>query len=162
MAWLLTLPVFALFLIAPPALGAFSAKSEEAAARPVAAAESYDALSAGKVNEMTIGEFIGRAWGESADSLVGRQVKLTGFAVPSERKKDRWYLARIQIACCAADGVALKVAVLDADMPPENTWVEVVGRAEAAGVGSARTRDRRPELTATSITPIPQPVEPYE
>ncbi|WP_034385647.1 TIGR03943 family putative permease subunit [Herbidospora cretacea] len=161
-AWLLTLPVFAIFLIAPPALGAFSAKAEEPQARPVAAAESYDALSAGTVNEMTIGEFVGRAWGESADSLVGQQVRLTGFAVPSERKKDRWYLARIQIACCAADGVALKVAVLDADMPPENTWVEVVGTWKRPPSGKLEPGIIAPELTATSLTSIPQPVEPYE
>ncbi|WP_062357499.1 TIGR03943 family putative permease subunit [Herbidospora yilanensis] len=159
-AWLLTLPVFAIFLIAPPALGAFSAKSEEAQAKPVAAA--YDALPAGTVHEMTIGEFVGRAWGESADSLVGQQVRLTGFAVPSEKKKDRWYLARIQIACCAADGVALKVAVLDADMPPENTWVEVVGTWRRPPSGRLEPGTVAPELTAASITPIPQPVEPYE
>ncbi|TKK85183.1 TIGR03943 family protein [Herbidospora galbida] len=161
-AWLLTLPVFAIFLIAPPALGAFSAKSEEAQARPVAAAEPYDALAAGQVNEMTIGEFVGRAWGEGADSLAGRQVRLTGFAVPSQKKKDRWYLARIQIACCAADGVALKVAVLDADMPPENTWVEVVGTWKRPPSGRLEPGTIAPELTVTSLTSIPQPVEPYE
>nr|WP_062343127.1 TIGR03943 family protein [Herbidospora sakaeratensis] len=160
-AWLLTLPVFAIFLIAPPALGAFSARSEEPQARPVAAAETYDALAAGRVNEMTIGEFVGRAWGEGADSLAGQQVKLTGFAVPSE-KKDRWYLARIQIACCAADGVAVKVAVLDADMPPENTWVEVVGTWKRPPSGRLEPGTVAPELTAVSLTSIPQPVEPYE
>ncbi|WP_062428481.1 TIGR03943 family putative permease subunit [Herbidospora daliensis] len=161
-AWLLTLPVFAIFLIAPPALGAFSAKSEEPQARPVAAAETYDALAAGQVNEMTIAEFTGRAWGEGAGSLAGQQVRLTGFAVPSAKKKDRWYLARIQIACCAADGVALKVAVLDAEMPPENTWVEVVGTWKRPPSGRLEPGTIAPELTAVSLTPIPQPVEPYE
>lgn len=160
-AWLLTLPVFAIFLIAPPALGAFSARSEEAPARPVTAAESYDTLSAGQVNEMTIGEFVGRAWGE-ADALAGRQVRLTGFSVPSAKKKDRWYLARIQIACCAADGVALKVAVLGTEMPPENTWVEVVGTWKRPPSGELEPGTVAPELNVTSITPIPQPVEPYE
>jgi uncharacterized repeat protein (TIGR03943 family) len=163
-AWLLTLPVFAIYLIAPPALGAFSARSEEAPAEPpVAALDVFQALPAGKVNDMTIGEFIGRAWGESAkSSLEGRQVKLTGFVVPSVKKKDRWYVARIQIACCAADGIALKVAVLDAAMPPENSWVEVTGTWRAPKSGKLPAGTVAPELNAVSVTEIPQPVEPYE
>ncbi|GAA0966572.1 TIGR03943 family protein [Acrocarpospora macrocephala] len=161
-AWLLTLPVFAIYLIAPPALGAFSAKSEDAPAQPVAALDAYDTLPAGKVTDMTIGEFIGRAYGDSSKSLSGRQVKLTGFAVPSAKKKDRWYVARIQIACCAADGIALKVAVLDAAMPPENTWVEVTGTWREPKSGKLPVGTVAPELDAISVTGIPQPVEPYE
>ncbi|GAA0423393.1 TIGR03943 family protein [Acrocarpospora corrugata] len=162
-AWLLTLPVFAIYLIAPPALGAFSAKSEEAPAQPpVAALDAYHALPAGKVNDMALSEFIGRAWGDSANSLVGRQVKLTGFVVPSVKKKDRWYVARIQIACCAADGIALKVAVLDATMPPENTWIEVTGTWREPKSGKLPAGTVAPELDAISVTEIPQPVEPYE
>ncbi|GIH23626.1 TIGR03943 family protein [Acrocarpospora phusangensis] len=162
-AWLLVLPVFAIFLISPPALGAFSAKSEEATAQmPVAALDAYSALPAGKVTEMTLGEFIGRAWGDSSMSLTGRQVKLTGFVVKSVKKKDRWYVARIQIACCAADGIALKVAVLGQAMPEEDSWVEVIGTWREPKSGKTPVGMVAPELDAVSVAKIPAPVEPYE
>ncbi|GIH24917.1 TIGR03943 family protein [Acrocarpospora phusangensis] len=161
-AWLLTLPVFAIFLIAPPALGAFAARSEEVPARPpVAALDAYAPLASGQVTAMPLGEFIGRAWGDSGRSLAGRQVRLTGFVVPS-KKKDRWYVARIQIACCAADGIPLKVAVLDADAPPENTWVEVTGTWVDPKLEELPKGTVAPELSAGSVTVIPAPVEPYE
>ncbi|GAA0389727.1 TIGR03943 family protein [Acrocarpospora corrugata] len=161
-AWLLGLPVFAIFLIAPPALGAFAARSEEAPARPPAVAlDAYGPLASGQVTDMPLSEFIGRAWGDSGRSLAGRPVRLTGFVVPS-KKKDRWYVARIQIACCAADGIPLKVAVLDADRPPENTWVEVTGTWIDPELEELPQGTVAPELTATSVTVIPAPVEPYE
>lgn len=161
-AWLLVLPVFAIFLIAPPALGAFAARSEEAPSRPAPAElDAYGPLAEGQVTTMTIGEFIGRAWGDSQRSLAGRQVKLTGFVVPS-KKKDRWYVTRIQIACCAADGIALKVAVLGAKAPPEDTWVEVTGTWVDPKTDEIPNGVVAPELSATSVTEIPAPVEPYE
>ncbi|WP_214110492.1 TIGR03943 family putative permease subunit [Acrocarpospora catenulata] len=161
-AWLLCLPVFAIFLIAPPALGAFAARSEEAPARPPEAAlDAYQPLAADQVTSMPLGEFIGRAWGDSNHSLAGKQVRLTGFVVPS-KKKDRWYVARIQIACCAADGIPLKVAVLGATRPPAETWVEVTGTWIQPKSDDLPNGTIAPELTASSVEEIPAPVEPYE
>lgn len=160
-AWLLTLPVFAIFLIAPPPLGSYAARSEDVPARPVATAlTAYPPLTQ-PVTPMTIGEFLGRAWGDPTKSLAGKQVRLTGFAVPSA-KKGQWYVARMQIACCAADAVALKVAVLGAPAPVENQWIEVTGTWAPPKAGGPEPGAAAPELETTGVTEIPQPVEPYE
>jgi uncharacterized repeat protein (TIGR03943 family) len=161
-AWLLCLPVFAIFLIAPPALGAFAARSEEAPVRPRSLAlDAFVPLPDGAVTDMTLGEFIGRAWGDSNRSLAGKKVRLTGFVVGSA-KKDRWYVTRMQIACCAADGIPLKVAVLGAPRPPEDTWVEVTGTWVDPKTNKIPNGTVAPELTATDVTEIPKPAEPYE
>ncbi|GAB1819576.1 TIGR03943 family putative permease subunit [Herbidospora sp. RD11066] len=160
-AWLLTLPVFAIFLIAPPPLGSYAARSEEAPARPAASAlTAYTPLTQ-PVSEMTIGEFLGRAWGDSTRSMAGKQVRLTGFVVPS-KKKGQWYVARMQIACCAADAVPLKVAVLGAAAPKEDQWIEVTGTWVPPKPGGPPPGTVAPEMTAIGVTEIPQPVEPYE
>ncbi|MBO3745966.1 TIGR03943 family protein [Streptosporangiaceae bacterium NEAU-GS5] len=160
-AWLLCLPVFAIFLIAPPALGAFAARSEEPPPRPPAPIDAYHPLSA-PVNEMTLGEFVGRAWEDSKRTLTGKTVRLVGFVVPSTKRKDRWYVARMQISCCAADAVALKVAILGAAQPPENQWVEVTGTWVPPQSTKIPNGTVAPEVTATQVTLIPQPSEPYE
>ncbi|WP_062347328.1 TIGR03943 family putative permease subunit [Herbidospora yilanensis] len=159
-AWLLTLPVFAIFLVAPPPLGSYAARSEEAPARPVGALTAYTPLTR-PVTEMTIGEFLDRAWGDPTKSLTGRQVRLTGFAVPS-KKEGRWYVARMQIACCAADAVPLKVAVLGFPSPAENQWIEVTGTWVPPKAGGPQPGTVAPELDAADVAEIPQPVEPYE
>lgn len=159
-AWLLTLPVFAIFLIAPPPLGSYAARSEEAPARPVGALTAYTPLTR-PVNTMTIGEFLGRAWGDPTRSLAGKQVKLTGFVVPS-KKEGRWYVARMQIACCAADAVPLKVAVLGFPSPAENQWIEVTGTWVPPKADGPEPGTVAPEIDATHVAEIPRPVEPYE
>ncbi|WP_169807470.1 TIGR03943 family putative permease subunit [Herbidospora mongoliensis] len=160
-AWLLTLPVFAIFLIAPPPLGSYAARSEDAPARPAASAlTAYTPLTK-PVSDMTIGEFLGRAWGDSTQSMAGKQVKLTGFAVPS-KKDGQWYVARMQIACCAADAVPLKVAVLGMPAPEEDQWIEVTGTWVPPKEGAPPPGTAAPEMTAVDVTEIPQPVEPYE
>lgn len=159
--WLLCLPVFAIVLIAPPALGAFAARDEDAPARPPAKVASYEPLSADKVTPMTVGEFIGRAWDLSKRTLTGKKVRLTGFVVHS-KKKDRWYVTRMQMSCCAADAIALKVAVLGAPRPPENTWVEVTGTWIAPRSNKIPNGTVPPEMAAIQVTKIPKPAEPYE
>ncbi|GII28465.1 TIGR03943 family protein [Planotetraspora mira] len=161
-AWLLCLPVFAIFLIAPPPLGAFAARSEEAPPPPPALpADAYVPLAADRATSMELGEFIGRAWGDSRHSLAGKKVTLTGFVVRSS-KKDRWYVTRMQMSCCAADAIALKVAVLDAERPPDDTWVEVTGTWVAPKTDKIPNGTVAPELAATEVAEIPQPFEPYE
>ncbi len=78
------------------------------------------------------------------------------------KKEGQWYVARMQIACCAADAVPLKVAVLGTPAPEEDQWIEVTGTwVPPKGGGPAPGRSL-PEMTAVEVTEIPQPVEPYE
>ncbi|TDC05871.1 TIGR03943 family protein [Nonomuraea longispora] len=158
-AWLLAVPVFAIVLIAPPALGAFAARHGDGPPALVRTG-GYSALTGGEVMELTLGEFIGRAYARSGPSLAGRKVRLIGFAVPAEDGKS-WYLTRMRIRCCAADALALEVAVQGAAAPAEDSWVAVTGTwvPWRDGVPDEYVV---PALAATAVTAVERPAEPYE
>jgi uncharacterized repeat protein (TIGR03943 family) len=161
-AWLLAVPVFAIVLIAPPALGSFAAQRDsDAPPAPPPAAIAYRPLSATAVTELRLGEFIGRAYAPTGTTLKGQQVKLTGFVVSSGKKDRIWYVTRMQISCCAADALALKVAVEGVPAPRENSWVAVTG-TWIPWKGKIPNGYVIPAITATDVTKIEQPTEPYE
>lgn len=162
-AWLLALPVLAVFLVAPPALGSFTAARAAPRSAPAVPppSEGYPALPAGDPVRLSIGEFIGRSFDAQAGSaatLNGRRLTLTGFAMPS--KEGGWYLTRLHIACCAADAIPMQIIVQGASQPPKETWVEVTGTwipptAKTSGTGIHA-------IAATGIRPIRKPARTYE
>lgn len=159
-AWLLCLPVLAVFLIAPPSLGSFAAARSEAPPPPPTT--GYSSLTGdGQPQAMMMGEFIGRAWHEGDKTLAGHTIKLTGFVTPS-KKKGQWYVTRMQLACCAADAYALKVAVLGARQPEENSWVEVTGTWVPPKSDKLPNGVVWAEIEASSVEPTDEPAEPYE
>ncbi|MFB4262980.1 TIGR03943 family protein [Nonomuraea sp. GTA35] len=143
-AWLLAAPVFAIVVVVPPPLGSYAARNGVAAPPP---ATGYRALGEG-VTELTLGEFTGRA--ASGASLAGRRVSLTGFAVHAP---GGWYLARMRMACCAADAFVLEVAVEGAGAPREDAWVRVTG---------TWVPREEPAIKADAVVPVAPPEEPYE
>ncbi|WP_440107165.1 TIGR03943 family putative permease subunit [Streptosporangium sp. H16] len=160
-AWLLCLPVFAIFLIAPPALGSFAAARDDTPPPRDQTLNSFTPLTGTGPVEMTVGDFIGRAWDDDKKSLTGREVKLTGFVSPA-KKKGQWYVTRMQIACCAADAFPLKVAVRGLQEPPADTWVEVTGTWIPQTFGTMTTGVVYPQMTGKSLTRIDAPDEQYE
>ncbi|GAA2102899.1 TIGR03943 family putative permease subunit [Actinomadura alba] len=165
-AWLLCLPALAIFLIAPPALGSFTASRDGArsAAPPPPPAEGFGALKqapSGAPTEMTLGEYIGRSFeaqiGDPA-RLRGAPVKLTGFATP--RAKGGWHLTRLRMSCCAGDAIPLRVVVHGAKSPPTGSWVQVVGTWRPPSSGAVATGVH--ELSAMSVHPIKKPRNAYE
>jgi uncharacterized repeat protein (TIGR03943 family) len=122
--WLLLLPVMGLLLISPPALGSFAAG--QAGSVGPAAASDYPPLPEGDPVEVSLLDYAGRAVFDGGRSLTGRNVKLTGFITPGPDGKPM--LARMVLACCAADGRPIKIGLAGApiDAPPD-AWVEVVG-----------------------------------
>ncbi|MGW5052327.1 TIGR03943 family putative permease subunit [Actinokineospora sp. NPDC004072] len=163
-AWLLLLPVLAIFLIAPPALGADSVmRTDNSAAASRAAGTDgrslFPPLPPGEVIAVPMADFAARAAWDSGDSLKDRTVRLTGFIVT---QGDEVYLARLTIACCAADAFPVKVN-LDgegASTLADDTWVEAVGQLQP-GTATKET-DYIPTLTVTGLSQIPQPENPYE
>lgn len=155
-AWLMALPVLAVFVISPPALGAYAAERN---AVDVAVNREYDDLGDDPVVVMTVGEFQGRAQWD--DTLVGYRVALNGFVTYD--KAGNWYVTGLAMSCCAADAVAYRARVRSEEIarPAENTWVRAVG-AWVKPASSKIPRLAIPVLATEEITPIEAPANPYE
>ncbi|WP_329044378.1 TIGR03943 family protein [Amycolatopsis sp. NBC_01488] len=161
-AWLLLVPVLAVFLVAPPALGADSVIRTEArvpASAAAANAASFPPLPTGNVVPLTVNEFVSRAGWDAAGTLDHRTVSLTGFVVHTG---GRTLLARLVISCCAADAFPVTVHLRgdEADQLASDAWIQVTGQV----VPGTATKDTgcTPDFTLASIAPVPAPKDPYE
>jgi uncharacterized repeat protein (TIGR03943 family) len=160
-AWLLVLPVAAIFLVAPPALGAFTAERQgTTVAAPSSGLEDpFPPLPEGVTVEMAVSDYSARAVWDDGRTLAGRSVALTGFV--SAAPDGGWYLTRLALSCCAADAYAVKVKVLGVDVrPQDDTWITVTG-AWVPG-GGTQSPDAIPWLQAASVAETLEPVQPYE
>ncbi|WP_329787129.1 TIGR03943 family protein [Lentzea sp. DG1S-22] len=156
--WLMLLPVMAVFLISPPALGGDVVNSAADTNQTQRSRNLLGELPSGDVIPLSMTEFVTRtAWDESG-TLDGRRVRLTGFMLRSEGDT---FVARLAISCCAADARPLKVK-LTGDVPTiaDEQWVEVTGQV----VPKSATEQNSwvPSFTVESFTSVPEPVEPYE
>jgi len=164
-AWLLTLPLLALLLIAPPPLGAFAADRQsdrppparETAFGPLPAAEN------GAV-PLKVTEFVYRALYDESRSLEGQRVRLSGFVTNSQEDGVAFQLTRFVLACCAADGQAVNVAVrTDQPAPAPDTWLEIEGTwAPREDHEPGELSLEPPLLELESMRPIEAPAQPYE
>lgn len=154
-AWLIVLPVIAVLVIGPPALGRYTVNQRDPVA-PVAVDEQFAPLPAGDPVRMKLFDFALRAASDARASLAGRTVQLDGFV--ADRAAGRFTLARLVITCCAADAAPVTVSVRTPQQLPLNTWVRVTGRYAGHQDGNADV----PVLRAASVTPIAAPTEPYD
>lgn len=153
-AWLLTLPVLAIFLIAPDALGAYTAqRSDATTVKP--ATGGFPALPVSDPLPLRLADFDARADWDTSAALKGRRVRLTGFATP--KNGGGWYLARLTISCCAADAQTSKVEIHGAEAPPQGAWVQVIGVWQPGGPPGAV-----PVLAVSQLTGTSEPSDPYE
>lgn len=162
-AWLLLLPVLAIFLIAPPALGADSVKRADSGAAVARSATTdsalYPDLPPGDVLPLGMADFASRAAFDRSRALESRTVRLTGFIV---HDGDNVYLARLSIACCAADAFPVRVRLDGRSVGnlPNDTWIDAVGKL--APGSATKENDFIPTLSLLGVTPVPQPENPYE
>ena len=160
--WLLILPVLAIFLIAPPALGADSVlRSDGRTVAPVVqqGVAAFPPLPKSAVVPLDLSEFITRSVWDGTHSLTGRTVALTGFVVHQDGAT---YVARLVITCCAADATPMKVKLAggQADPLPDDQWIVADG---VLVPGSATATDEyTPTLDVRASTPISEPADPYE
>jgi uncharacterized repeat protein (TIGR03943 family) len=162
--WLLLLPVLAIFLVAPPALGADSVQRAAAGNSVTGAAGpssgEFAPLPAGAAPELRLSDFVARAVWDRAGSLAGRDVTLTGFVVHRGGAAE---LARLVITCCAADARPMVVRLTDGGAAPDlpsGTWLRLRARLLP---GSATVADGyTPSVQVLDAEPIPEPVEAYE
>jgi uncharacterized repeat protein (TIGR03943 family) len=153
--WLLLAPIAALLLVAPPTLGAYGVKRAGSVQIKPGKAVFEPLPRKDAPVQMTLLEYIERAFEHNGASFHGVPVKLTGFVAGSEAGGFR--LARYQIACCAADAtpVVLDVVGTSGTPPSDDQWVTVTGTFQRGG-GDV------PRLAATSVVEIPAPEDPYE
>lgn len=160
--WLLILPVLALLLVAPPALGAYAAGQSGSVLAAQNSASDFPALPAGDPAPLTLLDYASRAVFDGGKSLTGRTLTLTGFV--SSGPDGQPVLTRMVLACCAADGRPIKVG-LAGNVPtsvPADTWVRIVGtylpRTAKDPVNGAVV----PYLEVTTWQEIPIPDQQYE
>lgn len=155
-AWAMLVPVLALLVIAPPSLGSYAA-ARQLRPPPPPAESTFAKLPSADINKIKIGEFVVRANYDTGKSLKDRQIELTGFAVKDSKG---WYVARMSMACCAADAFTQAVRIDGTEAPKDGQWVRVVG----TWVDSDQEypREDMPTMAIESINEISEPRQPYE
>jgi uncharacterized repeat protein (TIGR03943 family) len=166
--WLLLVPVLCIAVVPLRPLGADAVSGRTA--NVVATARSSESDLA-NVSEPPAGgrikvlDFVDRAVNDPKRPYT-EPVTLVGFVVADPAVPDGFVVARFVMSCCAADAQALGfTAVTDEPMPAPDTWVEVVGLPDPANADvdpGARAEPTNIRLIATSVTPVPEPAEPYE
>jgi uncharacterized repeat protein (TIGR03943 family) len=155
-AWLLALPVLAIFLVAPPALGADSVLRAGGRAEPAREA-ALPPLPRGAVVPVSMSDFVTRSvWSHTLDR---RTVAVTGFVVHDHGTD---YVARLVITCCAADATPMKARLtghLAADLP-DDQWIQATGRVVPGSATAAN--GYTPTLTTTALHTVTAPADPYE
>jgi uncharacterized repeat protein (TIGR03943 family) len=175
--WALVVPVMILVSTDAGALGSFAVRQRAGAApRTEFDLDVYlrTHTVAGQAPALGMAQFLSAADDpEDRALLAATTVRLTGFIVDGEgilrddAPADRFVVARLMVGCCAGDATPLPVAVegLDAEPPPEDTWVEVTGRfdPELSDPGEeGRSLGDMPVLVASDLREVDEPRQPYE
>lgn len=158
-AWLLLIPIFALLVVDPPALGADAAQRQSpVASKPVAPKDNAWLANQGSDAPVALAVRDYSVWAVwEKDSMKGRAFQLTGFVTPA--KNGTWYVTRIGLTCCVADGTAFMVEARGQTAPPKNQWVTVTGQwAEP----TKRVDGDVAALTVETVKPVTAPANPYE
>ncbi|MGN9755985.1 TIGR03943 family putative permease subunit [Streptomyces sp. SD31] len=158
-SWLLVLPLFALILVAPPALGSYSAtRAGTALQEPLA----YPSLPAADPLRLSVVDYAGRAVYDHGRTLHDRRVQLTGFLALD--RDGTPYLVRMALNCCAADAQPVKVA-LAGRIPPvlqPDTWLQITGTYTPRRVKDPVNGGPIPFIEVTEAKPVKEPTDPYD
>jgi uncharacterized repeat protein (TIGR03943 family) len=172
-AWLLVLPVLALLLVVPPALGSAALGGSGARAAPAVATPADEPLPPGDAPGLGLLDVVSRTAGDPHGPLTRREITVTGFLVPAARTPPPGTtgldVARLVISCCAADASAVRVHLADpegvlggagAGGAEGDRWVAIRGRV-VAGTGTAAD-GHVPTLSVIGWSPVATPVPVYE
>jgi uncharacterized repeat protein (TIGR03943 family) len=158
-AWLLVLPVFALLLVAPPALGSYAANRAGTALQETS---DFPPLPPGDPVTVSVVDYATRAVYDDGKSLAGRRVQVTGFVMVGDDGAP--YLARMTLSCCAADARPVKIG-LDGAVPTglaADSWLEVVGRYTSRSTKDSVNDGVIPYLEVEEARQIAAPTNQYE
>jgi putative membrane protein len=158
-SWLLVLPLLALILVAPPALGSYSAlRTGTALQQPW----GFPTLPPADPHPRTSLDYAGRAVYDKGHSLAGRRIVISGFITLDGNGTP--YLTRMVLNCCAADAQPIKIGLtgqLPADLKPDN-WLEVTGTYTGKRTRDAINGGPVPYIAVSSSRTVPAPHDPYE
>ncbi|MFD7872823.1 TIGR03943 family putative permease subunit [Streptomyces sp. NPDC059766] len=158
-SWLLVLPLLALILVAPPALGSYTAtRTGTALQQPLA----YPPLPAAGPLRLSVVDYAGRAVYDHGRTLTGRRIQLTGFVALDHDGTP--YLVRMALNCCAADAQPVKVG-LTGHIPPvlqPDTWLRITGTYTARRVKDPVNNGPIPFIEVIAAKPVPVPHDPYD
>lgn len=157
-AWLILLPVAAMFIITPPPLGS-DAAARDSGTQPLSQNSDggYEPLpeTDGPIT-LNLDDYAARALFDGGQSMADREISLTGFV--TENESGGWYLTRFVSSCCAADASAVKVEIQDAPSPPEEQWVTVTGVYTDNG---STDYQKPPAFAAQDVIAIEPPRDTY-
>ena len=158
-SWLLALPLLALILVAPPALGSYSAvRTGTALQQPY----GYTALPPTGTLRLAVADYAARAVYDHGRSLKGRRLEITGFVATAPSGTP--YLVRMTLNCCAADAQPVKIA-LTGEVPPvlrPDTWLRVTGTYTPRTTKDPVNGGPVPYLEVTEAVPVKTPQDPYD
>ncbi|MDQ1037799.1 putative repeat protein (TIGR03943 family) [Streptomyces sp. V3I8] len=171
-AWLLVLPLLALVMVAPPALGSYSAMRTGTALQKqpwgfadLPASDTGKGTGTGKGTEivrLSLVDYAGRAAYDHGRSLGNRRIRTAGLvALGSDGTP---YLVRMALSCCAADAQPVKIG-LTGRTPPvlrPDTWLEVTGTYTARQTRDPVNDGIIPFLDITEAKPVKAPRDPYD
>ncbi|MDX3233080.1 TIGR03943 family putative permease subunit [Streptomyces sp. ME19-01-6] len=158
-SWLLVLPLFALILVAPPALGSYSAMhTGTALQRPW----GFPDLPAKDPLPLSVADYAGRAVYDHGHSLRHRRIKITGFVAFD--RDGAPHLVRMALNCCAADAQPVKIG-LTGRIPPvvqPDTWLEVTGTYTGKQTEDPLGGGTIPFIDVSRARPVATPRDPYD
>jgi len=159
-AWLLVLPLLIMATVTPPTLGAYAAaRGTTTVEPPEFRLPPLPAPTNGAI-DVTLTDYYSRVLYDP-ESLQGATLRMTGFVTPVGAE---WFVTRMRLSCCAADGRPVKVLTdgpASRPAPPADTWVEVVGTVTAARPPAGED-DPVAVLAVSSVIGAPRPTNAYE
>jgi uncharacterized repeat protein (TIGR03943 family) len=167
------LPVLALLLVVPPALGSGALAGFGARAAPTVATPADEPLPPGEAPALGLLDVVSRTSADPHGPVTEREIMVTGFVAPPVAAPAAGApgldLARLVISCCAADASAVRLHLADpsgrlAGVVPGGAegdrWVTIRGRV-VAGTGTSAD-GHVPTLSVTAWWPIATPDPVYE
>jgi len=157
-AWLLLLPLLALIVVAPPALGSYAAdRTGTALQRPF----GFPTLPAEGPLDLTVPDYATRAVFDGGRGLGGRPIKITGFI--GINRDGTPYVSRMVLNCCAADALPIKVALTGPNVLTlrRDAWFDITGTYSPRQLKDPVNGRAIPFFTVTRATPIPAPADEY-
>jgi uncharacterized repeat protein (TIGR03943 family) len=168
-AWLLVLPVLALLLVVPPALGSGALAGFGARAAPTVATPADEPLPPEEAPDLGLLDVVSRTAADPHGPVTEREITVTGFVATPPADAAGLDLARLVISCCAADASAVRLHLADpsgrlAGVVPGGAegdrWVTIRGRV-VTGTGTPAD-GHVPTLSVTAWWPIATPDPVYE